>query len=822
MAPPRARPFRLNVHVLPPEASKDLAVKPEERFLQITNRETTIQDLCINITRFFRGSYGRCVAARVVYREPLARAHTDDNRELDIKKCQTADGSDLGLDLRVEYVFDDRDVIRVIQSSTLPSIRDSVPPTSGLRPGIKRGRSQSVRPALGRITEEQPLDQHLDNPIVPPLNKKRKLGEYHPDEPIRSRERDLEGKETGRVHNYRPSVTQVRDSLEPQSRAQGVPSLNGSTSVRTITPVGLSSTPPSSPAAIVLRSFLEIEDDPTDFVTTKIESRNVQNLINGALQQSLGSPFQGSLRDTAGTDRYQQNKSSFRRKSYHIEHPTIRERSVSTPATTPLSIEQQPPRGDAAEPMTNGLKRPAVKTLQKLSSPQHSNTSRAASDVYDEIETDDEGAIKAADRLKQSMQVNHNGTNGAVGKSPTSNGSSSTRQLANSFHEQPQSPGKPSLAPKSSGRSQQTNGNTKVNEQSKVHPVEPEPAEQPEQLERRLRAERARAAAENRERQRQEEETRVKEQAEKASRLEEGRNRVDEEARERQKQNERRKSVETERQKSLRADHERKSEERRQRKEHEDAVKLRREQDAEKKRSQRVAESAERAHRIAQKAAAEVSRDSKGKSKSVSHDPTIAAKSLDSESTTFSPALSSSQASNRSAWDPADSAKLVKAKAKGHSWEEIAALFKNKTSNAVRKHYAALEKKPGGIEAFLHEDRSSPAQAAMSTPDSNGRRVSRGSSVADGNLPSSALRRESSSTKPYPKGRSMTPAEFNAYMTTGSRSSQAPSNPDVSLDAQVPLPPSLRRSVSFADDSPSAVASKPEPIVPPVSKIAGM
>lgn len=79
MPPPKTRPFRLLVHVLPPEASKKLSIQPEERFLLLSSRGTTIRDLCPNIATFVLNNYGRYASALTDSHSHLYKQRTDES-----------------------------------------------------------------------------------------------------------------------------------------------------------------------------------------------------------------------------------------------------------------------------------------------------------------------------------------------------------------------------------------------------------------------------------------------------------------------------------------------------------------------------------------------------------------------------------------------------------------------------------------------------------------------------------------------------------------------------------------------------------------------
>ncbi|KZF26811.1 hypothetical protein L228DRAFT_279964 [Xylona heveae TC161] len=129
---------------------------------------------------------------------------------LNIKKLQDSHENDLEVKtLTVGDVFDDRDIVRVVQG---PS-RGSVAPESGLRPrflarpiaGVKRAHQEYLSRPQSSLRQVEVIDE--DERESPPhqLSKRQRLGprqsdnvseeierEIHPDTPVRSREEDSE------------------------------------------------------------------------------------------------------------------------------------------------------------------------------------------------------------------------------------------------------------------------------------------------------------------------------------------------------------------------------------------------------------------------------------------------------------------------------------------------------------------------------------------------------------------------------------------------------------------------------------------------------
>lgn len=317
------------------------------------------------------------------------------NRALTIKKCQIASGSDVDLEYKVSDVFDDHDVIRIIQapvSIQSPFTReDSLFPDSILRPkpqqsaGYKRGRSRSTRSSSrhGRANSEAP-------------NKKRRV--HDPDEPMRSLERDDD--ETTLLDGLTSPLLQVSDSQHVGIATTDQGQTNGILDVRHSNDYRRSLSPIS--AYPRLRSFQEIENDQTDFqfqsaqgsqgnqssprdLESPSNSLNVDSLLGnlpGLDRFRSGSEISSrhgddsSQRSAAG----RQRRSGSARHTLHVENATGRDRSLSTAQTTPLiSLVLQTPN----ERRSGSVARRSVSVIPKNSSDDH-----AGVNVYNAIGTD--------------------------------------------------------------------------------------------------------------------------------------------------------------------------------------------------------------------------------------------------------------------------------------------------------------------------------------------------------------------------------------------------------------------------------------------------
>ena len=107
-------------------------------------------------------------------------------REIAVKKCQDDQGFDLMQNEVLGSLFASGQTIRIVQAYTIPSVRDSVPPTSALRfePPHTLGKRR-----------ERPDSSPKTNGILPPPvsykpNKRQRIADFNPDHPLPSLEEE--------------------------------------------------------------------------------------------------------------------------------------------------------------------------------------------------------------------------------------------------------------------------------------------------------------------------------------------------------------------------------------------------------------------------------------------------------------------------------------------------------------------------------------------------------------------------------------------------------------------------------------------------------
>ena len=366
------------------------------------------------------------------------------------------------------HLFTNTATIRVIQAATNPSIRDSVPPTSALRfdPNVtrKRERERSVRPnGTSPSSAWKP-------------NKRQRVSELDPDEPLPSRENEPE-RRNGRA----PEVKVIPDSQDEGSSPR---QFNPSRQVRQNLPRIPETASPSPPPEV--QHSPKLANGTADQHGIKSEKQSQNGVLNHSTEMQNSSPLvQASER--AQSNGSQRAKSS----SYHISRPTDRGTSVSTAATSPSSVDQQ-------TPTQNGL---ISANKRKRADPPpkprpNANRSTNEDTIYDSIVSEDEGAAILR-KKKSSLKMRNSPSNGLPGiDSIWSNNTfntppNGTRRPVRS--REGSSAGELPLTPNSKEREKRQQEKGEANEAKKARRAAAEAAEQ-----RRLEADEARQAEEAR------------------------------------------------------------------------------------------------------------------------------------------------------------------------------------------------------------------------------------------------------------------------------------------------------------------------------------
>jgi hypothetical protein len=303
-------------------------------------------------------------------------------RPIAIKKCQDDQEFDVTQSEIVGSLFASGATMRVIQASPTVSIRDSVPPNSALRydPGPKTNLKR--RRATGGSSQPNGAPSTMWD-----SNKRQRLSDLDPDDPIPSSEREMESTLEDRGER---NVTTIPDSQQSTGR---------SGHVRTEIPNSLSPSPP----ALLLP--IHNANGSTDQQRHKPANPSIDN---ASWAVSQGSPS----RPVVPVPAPEKLKSA----SYHIERPTERGASVSTAATSPLSTDQQ----------LAPQKRVTSTTERRISGPitnaringKPNSRSPNEDTIYDvdEIESESESSAAILNKTKTSLKIRKSPLNGLPGQ----------------------------------------------------------------------------------------------------------------------------------------------------------------------------------------------------------------------------------------------------------------------------------------------------------------------------------------------------------------------------------------------------------------------
>ncbi|RDW64737.1 hypothetical protein BP6252_10388 [Coleophoma cylindrospora] len=354
MGPPMIPGYSLRVQLFAPN-SHSAQDTPIRCFRVVTSPDSTLEEFCREASRIHAINYG----------EPIS-----------IKKCQDDQMFDVTQSDLLGPIFANAATIRVIQASSMPNIRDSVPPTSALRynplqmAGKKRVRSPSVE---------------LNGTATPPArrnSKRQRVAEFNPDHPLPSLEEDAEIVE---------SENEARtDLVIPDSQPSG--------------------------------TMTQDEAGDTQHTTVTRHSAGIRS------KPAPASP---------NTETIRPHSSGTHSMSYHI--PRIEERgtSVSTAATTPLSADQQLdfPGPNVASAVATAFK---PQTSNMHTSAQNGSKSPDEDSLYENVPSDNEGPAllrktkAAALKAKKSPKAGLPGLTNMNGlKTPTNQNRRSSKDSPN-------------------------------------------------------------------------------------------------------------------------------------------------------------------------------------------------------------------------------------------------------------------------------------------------------------------------------------------------------------------------------------------------------
>lgn len=258
------------------------------------------------------------------------------------------------------------ETIRVIEAAATPSIRDSVPPDSALRfnPGLnitrKRERGGSVQP-----NGLSPSGTSAWQP-----NKRQRVSELDPDQPIQSRETDFEVGDT---------IQQTRRETLSDSRELNAPRRSNGThrDVRAV----IQETPPPQP---LQNPSADQQRTKSPHVTQHIESR--------ILPPSANAPRARSA-------------------SHHNAQSPRRGISASSAATSSLSIDPSSAQNALQSSTKRNASVPVMNGVNGKTSARSPNEDR----IYDNIESDSEDSAAVLRRTKASLKIRNSPRNGLPG-----------------------------------------------------------------------------------------------------------------------------------------------------------------------------------------------------------------------------------------------------------------------------------------------------------------------------------------------------------------------------------------------------------------------
>lgn len=464
MRPPMLPSYSLRVQLFSPNAHSSTD-KPIRQFRVVISPDVTVRDFCAEASRIHEINYG----------EPLA-----------VKKVQDDEGFDITQSEILGSLFATTSIIRVVQASATPSIRDSVPPTSALRfdpsASRKRGREGSARPdGNGSSNSYKP-------------NKRQRVVNPDPDQPLPSREGESEVAGPSRANRRTSRENIIPDSQE--SIILGAQKVFNSRQVRQDLPMIPETPSPSPPpeAHIPVDKKQRLTDAQTQKVIDQSENNDLSFLSNA----DKSSP----LREASVRAQFNISNSRAKSASYHIQRATERGTSVSTAATSPLSLDQRNNLENSGT-SSSKRKRPSPKPILPT---QNGNRFRSQNEqsLYENIVSEDEGSAvsrkkREAARSRNSPRPALPGTERANPNTPA-NGPRRTpapRENANT-------PGELPLTPSSEERKRQQK--KEADEANKARLAAAEAAEQRKREAEEVRqAEEVRASEEQR-RQREEQE----------------------------------------------------------------------------------------------------------------------------------------------------------------------------------------------------------------------------------------------------------------------------------------------------------------------------
>lgn len=276
--------------------------------------------------------------------------------------------------------------IRCVQSAANPKVRDSVEPTSALRfdPSSIRKRQ---REEISRTNGSAPAGSWKSN-------KRQRVAD--PDEPLPSRETEGHARGSAKVNGI-PDSNFIPNSQESVILGDPKRLFQNDRDVRNGSP-SIPETPPPSPSPPPVLLPSPFHRDTADHHDWQTEIPQSEEILNQPTHANNSSPL------IAASVRAQSNVPVPRAKSasYHIQRATERGRSVSTAATSPLSMDQRSLQDGGITDSTR------VKSSSNLNGHARNNRLNSAQNeqsIYETMVSDDEGSGSALARTRQALKI---------------------------------------------------------------------------------------------------------------------------------------------------------------------------------------------------------------------------------------------------------------------------------------------------------------------------------------------------------------------------------------------------------------------------------
>ncbi|KAG4437893.1 hypothetical protein IFR05_006612 [Cadophora sp. M221] len=370
MGPPQPAGYSLRVQLFGPTAY-DAIDKPIRCFRVVASPEYTVEEFCVEASRIHQINYG----------QPLTLKKVQDDQQFDITQSEI-----LG------NLFATASTIRFVQASLIPGREDSVAPNSALRfdPSASRKRE---REGSSRVNGSVPANAWKPN-------KRQRVAD--PDEPLPSREGEEVSRETLGTNGRISDTNVIPNSQESIILGNANGPFHNSRNVsaaRTSNPRTareIAETPsPSPPPPVLLRSPFD-EYGPAD---QQMNQHDLDEDSNIPSHRAHSSP----LREA--TVRAQSHGSNPRAKSYHIQRATERGTSVSTAATSPLSVDHRPVLNGTTA--ANQRRRPDSRPVDQRERNGKPGLSHDEISIYENIASDDEefGLASLSKERKTSLKV---------------------------------------------------------------------------------------------------------------------------------------------------------------------------------------------------------------------------------------------------------------------------------------------------------------------------------------------------------------------------------------------------------------------------------